>query len=289
MALIGLATLNYAAAGLATLSGGSWLAARPLADLQQRSLSRVARTANLATSSTQFDADLGRARNIGLVGLLRHNCTTLAQFRVRAADTSAALASAPLFDSGWLDVWPTAYLPEQLEWEDDNWWSGVISDEQRVGYPINLLSSFTLVKAQFWRVEFNDPTNAAGYLEFARVWFGPVWQPQRNMSRGYSLVYEARGEVEESLGGAEYFDEKPSRRVFRFALPALSDAEAFGTVLDLQRRLGVTGEIIVLPDIDDTARRHIREFYGRIRQLDPVTQAAFNLHGTGFEIQESIA
>jgi len=131
MAKLQLSLANIADAG--TLSGGLWLGTAPLANLQQRLLSKVARSVDLLATSTRLDIDLGTASTIvRFVGMARHNLTTAATYRITASTT---LGGADLYDSTTLPVWPAVYLPEDLEWEDDNFWTGQLSNEEIVGYP----------------------------------------------------------------------------------------------------------------------------------------------------------
>ena len=77
MAKLQLSLTNVADA--ATLSGGLWLGTAPLANLQQKLLSKVARSVDLLAASTRLDVDLGNASTIvRFVALARHNLTTAA-------------------------------------------------------------------------------------------------------------------------------------------------------------------------------------------------------------------
>lgn len=82
-----------------SLSGGSWLAALPLANLQDRRLAKVARSTNDAQASTMFEVDLGVARAVRLVGLPVHNLSTAAKWRVRG------FASAPIWEDYDISDW----------------------------------------------------------------------------------------------------------------------------------------------------------------------------------------
>src|SRR5262245_42530055 len=73
--------------GSPTLSGGSWLVALPLTNLQDRRLARVARSTNDDAASTQFDVDLTVARSIRVISLVNHNLSLAATVRVRSSNT----------------------------------------------------------------------------------------------------------------------------------------------------------------------------------------------------------
>lgn len=274
--------VNHADAG--ALSGGAWLTALPLPNLLLSMQARIARSTNATAAATQMQIDLGSAQLARLVGLVRHNCSVGATYRITAGTT---LGGSQIYDSGTLPVWPSVYLPSDLEWEDDNWWLGTISQADAAGYPISLWHDCgENVRAQYWRIEIFDTANPAGYVQAARLWIGQVWSPQVNYGLGGSLTWEARAEEERSLGGVLYFDQRPSARVFRFELAALSDVEAFGWALDMQRRVGTSREVVVIPDPDDAQRRFKRDLLGRLRRLDPLEQWAVGHQSTGYEVEE---
>jgi len=108
----------------------------PLANLQQHLLPKVARSVDLLVISTRLDIDLGSASIIvRFVALARHNITTSATYCITAGTT---LGGFDLYDRIALPVWPAVYLPEDLEWEDDNWWEGQITAAEAESYPTAL-------------------------------------------------------------------------------------------------------------------------------------------------------
>lgn len=86
-----------------TLSGGSWSASLPLTNLQDRRLSKVARSASAAITSTQFDLDLKVTRTVGLFAIPKHTLSAAATIRVRGF-TSLPILSALDFSTGWSAV-----------------------------------------------------------------------------------------------------------------------------------------------------------------------------------------
>lgn len=268
-----------------TLSGGSWLAALPLANLQNRIIGKVARSSTAAAANTQFDTDFAAEKNIRVLGLTNHNGSLGARYRIRAS--AASTFATTLYDSGWLDVWPVVYTTDNLEWEDDNWWTCKYSDEQRIGYPatlIHILPANTL--ARYWRIEIDDAANAAGYVQIGRAFIGPAWQPKLNMSYGTGIGWETATEVQEALGGAEYFQRRAPFRSQRFALDWMSRDEAMGQAFELQRRAGIDQEVLWVFDPDDTVHALRRRWLGRLRELNPIEYPYHGIGKTAFEIKE---
>jgi hypothetical protein len=69
-----------------SLSGGSWLAALPLANLKNRTLGKLARSTDLAPASTWLKMDLGAPRKIRALDLRNHNLSAGAKVRIRASN-----------------------------------------------------------------------------------------------------------------------------------------------------------------------------------------------------------
>lgn len=68
------------------MSGGSWLVARPLTNMQNYFLNKTARSTNANESSTWFHVDLGVLRDIGGIIIPRgHNIERTGQVRVRSS------------------------------------------------------------------------------------------------------------------------------------------------------------------------------------------------------------
>lgn len=271
----------------ATLSGGSWLAALPLSNLKNRIIGKVARSSTDATADTKLDIDLAAEKNIRVLSLTNHNCSLDARFRIRGSAVSNFATS--VYDSGWGDVWPVVYGPDDLDWEDNTWWVGKYTDEQRAGYTaalIHILPANTL--ARYWRIEIDDTTNAAGYVQVGRLFIGPAWQPTLNMSYGASVGWETDTEVQKALGGAEYFQRRTPYRVQKLVLGAMDGNEAMTRAFELQRRAGIDQEVLWIFDPSDTMHALRRRWLGRLRRLDPIEYPYCNTNKTAFEIKESI-
>ena len=269
----------------ATLSGGSWLAARPLTKLQNRTLGDVARSTNLALASTRMDIDLGSAKNIRAIDIRNHNISLQGKYRITASNDSGFATLT--YDSGWALAWPIVYPFGSLEWEDDNWWSGRYTEEQRAGYipaTTHLLAANKL--SRYWRIEIDDALNADGYVQFGRVFIGPAWQPTNNMSFGASIGWETTTEVQETRSGSEYFDVQTPFRVARFALDWMTEDEGMANAFELQRQAGIHKEVLWIHDPEDTIHALRRRFLGRLRQLSPIEFPYATVSKNAFEIKE---
>lgn len=281
-----LGTLNRIDA--ATLAGGSWQSTLPLANIKDRRLSRLARTTNASAGSTLFTIDLGAARNVGVLALIVHNLSVLATVRIYGDD--AADFATPVYDSGSIAVWPAGAIPQELlEWEDDNFWLGTVSQEAIAGYKAPFIHAMSTAQTlRYWKVVISDSGNADGYVQMGRVYIGEAWKPDYNRSYGASLGYEDESKAESSLAGEEFFDIRRRRRVHRFELGFLSEEEARDRVLQMQRLQGTTGEILIVPDVTDSINFAKVAFLGRLKSPSPVAQPSPTFFSTQIEALEII-
>lgn len=271
-----------------TLSGGSWLAGLPLANLQNRQVQKVARSADDATTSTQFVIDLGSARAIGVLALAAHNISAVGLVRISGHSLNSW--TAPTYTSGWLAAWPdNISLRSLLEWEDNEFWLANYSQELLTGYRAPFLHILPAANVlRYWKVEIDDTANPDTFVQIGRLFLGPAWQPDVNYIYGAELVYEDPTPVETSLSGAEFFDERPRARVFRCTLGGLDEAEAYSGVMEMQRAAGISGEVLQVPDPADLTYTPMRAFIGRLRRLAPVAHTQITQLTATVEIKESI-
>lgn len=271
----------------AALSGGSWAAGLPLGNLQDRRIAKVARSAAPNASSTTFDADLGEARLLRVLGLIGHNFSTDARYRIQFSNDPDFAPSSILEDTGEKEVWPIVYPAGSLPWGSPSWWTGKYSAADTAGYNASVVCALDAgVAARYIRVSIFDEANPAGYIQIGRVFVANGWQPVRNIVYGASLGWESRTAVHEADSGAEYFDVRRSARVARFGLEAMTEDEALSYVFEIQRTMGVSGELLFIWDPDDSAHALRRQFLCRLRTLSPIENPGPNRWRSPFEVKE---
>jgi hypothetical protein len=86
-----------------TFAGGAWSPLLPLTNLQDRRLSRVARSSSAALADTKWDIDLKTQRQVRILALLGHSISTAGKVRVRGFSLVPCI-DAYDFSAGWVDV-----------------------------------------------------------------------------------------------------------------------------------------------------------------------------------------
>lgn len=251
------------------LSAGSWLAALPLPNLQDRRLAKVARSTDAASGSTEFNIDLGVARDVRVLALVGHNLTAAATVRWKGGTT---LGGAEVYDPGAVAMSFSA-----------------VSAEDRVGinFPHVHLPPSTQ-NARYWRCVITDTANPNGYVQIGRLVIAGGYQPTVNMSYGAKLGLETDTKRDVTDGGAAIYQEKPVRRSVSFVLENMAQAEAFANAWKIQRLLGASGQLMFVFDAADTTLLHERSFLGVLRELTALDYPYASYNAMPFAIVEEL-
>ena len=253
------------AAVLRSVAGADAL---PVGNLQAQQPSDVWRTT--AVAGDAIEADLGAAADVNLVALLYTNAGSAATWRIRAAAAQPDLVAAPGYDSGTLPVWPTTGLET---------WAFV--------HGIRWLSAAAQT-FRWWRVDFADLNNPAGYLQAGRLFITKAWQPTRNRRRGLSIAFEDLSPRERARGGQVYPLALPRRRVLQFVLHFLEEQEMFDNAFEIDRLRGRSGDLLVIPDPDKPDQIQRQAVYGLQAELPPIVDPAFNVFEKPYVIEEQV-
>ncbi len=271
-----------------TSSGASWVSTLPLANLKDRIIKKVARTA--AATSVTLQILLPKERLIGVVALVNHNLSVSATMRVKAYK-GVNNTTALLFDSGAANrVWPIVTPQKNMAWNSSNFWLGTIEEEQRQSYT-PLATYFAAVNkgGRFIEIIITDTANANGYLQICRLfvgqWIEPAINPNYgNINHGYIDSTETQ---EVPTAGTEYFYGHPKKRTVMLTWQDLSLSDAFSGVYDAYRSQGVSQEVLYAYSKNALDPNHYaRRFLGRFSSLDPIGMPYFNAYSASLNIQE---
>jgi len=268
----------------ATLTGGAWRAGLPLANLADGQFAKVARSTDAALASTLFDSDLGAARALRIVALSNHNLGRYATWRVTLG---SAPGGADLHDSGWMPVWRMTLDNELLRWESPAWWVGTASDEF-IGAPFPAVYALPdWHSARYVRVELNDTTNAAGYVQIGRAHICNAIQPLVNATYGLADGWTDLSTSTRAESGARWFAARRRIRTVRFNLERTTLGE--GDVLyELLRSAGTVGEVFYVPDPAEMAASQRYGFAARLSQLSALSYPRPASRAIPFSLEEII-
>lgn len=252
-----------------TASGGDWLDNLPLAHLKTQQPTEVARSDGLSPTATRFVIDLGIIRPVSMLAMIANNLTNDAVVRYRCSVNADGSAPA-------LDVTVPAYVPNvpwgSLPWGDFPW-TGFIDDPQ----PGGAITFYRQAKSAFGRyvlVDIDDQSNPDGYVQIGRFMAGTAFVPRINMSWGTQLSPLDDSTSSTSVGGQKWWDRRSKRRRVTVAFDALAKGEAMGAIYDMQHKLGLTGNLLVVYDPEDSTDTLLRRtIYGSFAGLEPIIDA----------------
>lgn len=194
---------------------------------------------------------------------------------IASTDTVTCISgdyTTPAYDTGWIDAIGQIYEYPFPEYGAEEFWDGKPTDEQlsKERFPIVIVHPST-IRASFVKFEFEDTSNAAGYLDFPRLFISPGWQPTLNAVFGSSQSFSTSTIIDETVNGRRIYQPKPTRREFTLTFSDLSVAEVYSSIFDVLRQDGVHRQVFVVFDPDDTAQLHRRAFTATVKELPAIT------------------
>lgn len=235
----------------AELSGGDWVEALPLANLQDdtRFVGRPARCLSPNDSAeARIEAELARDRTINLVALLFHNMGLAAEYRLTIAGPDEALGDAGTVGD-WTPVHGRMFPSVNLAWEEPNWWLGSARPEDLLLYPRHLWISLSPGRlARRVRIELRDPD--IDWLDVGGLWIASAWAPSFNFNHGREIGLDARSLADEAPSGRVLHEDRASRRRLTVNWDMLSQDEAT-RLFDAGARAGTRRPVLLLPDVSD--------------------------------------
>jgi hypothetical protein len=243
----------YNQADTASLSGGTWNASYPLANVKTRYLYQQARS---TTNTAVVIVDLGTPMNIGCCGVIATNATTSTYLTIEASDT--------------------------LAFTIVRYTSGSIQ-----GYGgTDIAKSFTEQAYRYWRFTVTDAN--LSYISIGRIFVGRAIRFATNVEYGCSFGIESTTVVTPALSGTEYFEEHDNRRVTSVKFSWLTDSEALSTMLPLLRSHDISKEVYLVFDDEDTIYRATRNYLARLKQVDALSNPYIGVNSVGLQLIEII-
>jgi len=280
---------------LATVtSDGTFETTLPLANVKNYLLSQAARTTTDAAFTITIDLSSLAARAIGCVAIAGHNLSRTATVQVQTYQ-GAGLVD----DSGDTSPWP--FLAENDPHWDVHTYAAAIVDTERMTDMAATMIYFlpTNLEANKVILTITDTSNPDTYVEIGRLFVGQQLKPAINIEwGGVSWGHVDFSEIQVTRNRIKYAYEHPVIRTASVQFKNLTGGEAIGGAWTAQRIAGLTGEIIVAPDIPDytdisgtlavDTNWFQRAFMGNYSALDPLTNPYIDFNAIGFTVDEVI-
>lgn len=276
---------NFADSGI--YSGGSWLAALPLTNMQDDDIALVARSSNATTAATKFTVNLGRVRAVDAVAFGPANLSPGSTWRARGYSDSGltTLVYDTGIQTGVGDTIDWSDTGEWLEWEDPGFWYGIsesLDELPQFYYHV----APTAQSAQYWLFEISDVGNFDGAVTIGRLLIAKAFRPSINYGESNDLSLVPLTDMEESDGGLRKYRERGLRRAYRCTFQWLDESEIFGDVFRMQLRSGTSRQVFVVPDSDDLSFGSRRSFLATFKTLSPLQQLLVDRGTTALDLEE---
>lgn len=240
----------------AALTGGTWSAALPLANLldDKRYIGAPARCSNAALlANSQFIATLATTRMISLVYLMFTTLSISARWRISIIGPGGSWA-APDYVGAWTPAYGAVFQSYDQEYELENWWTGQLPSSQIDLFPRHVFQVLTPTLASAVKVEIDDVSNASGTFDIGGLFIGGAWSPSVNYERGMELAFEGRDIADEAPSGRLFTEARTGRRTVAVTYEALTTDEARAW-FDAGVRAQGGKTVIFIPDADDEPGR----------------------------------
>jgi len=279
-----ISTQNYVDSSTSTLTVDSEVSSLPKENLQDLQIVKVWRS---SSTSAQIDIDLGTVKILDLMSIINNNFSTSATIRWRVS--TASDFSTTVYDTGVVDVWQPVEPFGSSPWGLFRW-GGIPSEEQISLYTRNTFTFIAnAVFGRYVRIEISDASNPDGYLQAGRLIVGPAYQPTVNYANGVEFEFVDNSRVTKSRGGQTFVDEVEKFRKMSFDLINLPEAEMFGNIFNnMDRVKGVSKDVLVIPQPDDSQTWITQNIYGRISEISPIVNTALDYYTRRIEIEEMI-
>lgn len=264
------------------MTNGNWYDTLPRSNMQNKILTKVART---TTDAVAFTITWPRQIPVRVFGLIRHNLVQSVVVNVTLYNANNEVLNT--FNRRWLGKpWPTR------DWIDPDFISGEPRDtfrsrHSRITY-IDFGRNYSVK-----RMEVNITSNLQSdnqKIQIGRLFAGKAWTPKLNYTSGQKLWYENITDKRRALGGTLYSDLRANYRIIQFGLSYLTEDEALGFALDMQKTIGDSDECLINLEPDNGRYPYAQTLMGRVRQLSPIERAARidYPYSTAYEIEEIV-
>jgi hypothetical protein len=229
---------NFSDSGTVTCADAN--ASYPTLRLQKKLIGKKFRTNTVLAANTKLVIDLGSAKNVDAVLLVRHNLTSAATWQIilsTHSDLSSPVKDTGAISAGAVDGWP----------RNDALW---IAD--------------ATYSARYIGINIDDHTNAAGYLEISRLFIGPGLQSDYQFDYGSTEGVVDGTQTDTTPGGVAHHFYVPPQRTGKFQLSAESQASMNALIQKVDFGCGRSGDVYVVPDPATPSSWYIRNVWGPI-------------------------
>jgi len=223
---------------LAALTASSEVAGLPISALQEKQPANKWRT--LATYA-YMDFTFPYPVAVNTLALIGGSLSSGGLLRCSSAASQADLGVVRTFDTGWKSAWWYGGKPITQRWSQYLNWLAWENDDLGFHY----------------RVEVADA--GAPFLQFGRVMLGRRWQPTTNFDVAGTPLSFAPTDLQIHTPYGRTFTSQRNQtppRIFELTALSLNRREAFDGIYEIQRLIGMHGDVVCVIDPGATSDFH---------------------------------
>lgn len=163
------------------------------------------------------------------------------------------------------------------------------------GYPVNFVDVFqdgsgnpTPINADFVNFEIIDTTNPDTFVDIGRAFLVYGYQPSHGISIGARLGYQTSSKRSETDGGSAFYNVRVRRRQAEFMLRQFQENESLVYLLEIDRFIGTTTQMLFISNPDATVHMHRESFLCTLERLNPLAFARSQFNDHGFSLLEDL-
>lgn len=266
-------------------SGGNWLATGGLAlgNLKTQDVMELARSVDLAPSSTQWRIDFGRIAPINMMAMLNHNGSVTARRRY-VVTNSADNSGPPVYDSGFERM----RLPTVV-WGAKPFGAFPFDGVDMAAYPAgpyDLHFAPDIVYGRYLFTFVADTDNPSGYFQAGRFMAGQAWRHRH--AYGVKVRPVDPSVVRRTRGGRRIIRALPKYREITITFEHMQEVDAWTNGFEIDRA-GKAGDfLIIVNSDDDPSIRFRRAIYASLVDTGGVTNTSVKRYSWSITAEELI-
>lgn len=270
-----------------TITASSALADFPATNMHSQSLDESWRS--VGTGTANLDADLGQARKIGAIILVKSNLTSTGTYRARVSNSSTFGSS--LFDSGvtlrkryFSDF--EIFTARTSEFFVDGVPS--VDTRKKLQRQVIIIELPSEVTGRYVRIDLNDSGNPDGYLELGAVYSGRILQPNNDLLFNWKIQRDHIVRNGQAACGQYWSSSVRHKTLVEFSLAPQREADVLAYWFLLQSLIGINDSFIVsLTDRTDSLN-FTTSIYGKFVVVPTIQATAYRSYAMPMQIEEII-
>jgi hypothetical protein len=200
-----------------------------------------------------------------------------------------AVTDQLVYDAGLKDAWPAVFPAGSIPTYHPSYATSKFTAEDAVGFPLPFVNVPSApYSARYWRWEVQDTANAAGYVQIGRLVMAYGEACTVAPKPGLKIGWDTNSTRTDTDAYSAVYASKGIRRTVTFAFDNVDEGEAFVRSFDIQRRLGITGQLFFVYDHADVELMPRRSFLAVQRDLSPMESPVFSRFGVPFSLVEEL-